>query len=84
MQRNLKEMNIHILRKEPQERMHCVVIDGLDYNQNPVKDLQKVQQILDQVGFPSHLIGSNIERVGFKRLNGRAPLVQVRLQNVAI
>ena len=84
MQRNLKEMDIHILRKEAQERMHCVVIDGLDYNQNPVKDLQKVQQILDQVGSPSHVIGSNIKRVGFKRLNGRAPLVQVGLQNVAI
>ena len=84
MKKNLTEMDLHISRKEAQERMHCVVIDGLDYNQNPVEDLQKVQQILDQVGFPSHVIGQNIKRVGFKRSNGRAPLVQVRLPNVAI
>ena len=84
MQKHLKEMDIHVLRKEAQERMHCLVIDGLDYNQNPAEDLQKVQKILDQVGFPSHVIGSNIKRVGFKRSNGRAPLVHVRLPNVAI
>ena len=39
------------------------------------------QSMLDLL---SHVIGSNIKRVGFKRSNGRAPLVQVRLPNVAI
>ena len=78
------EMDLHVSHKEAQERMHCVVIDGLDYNQNPLEERQKVQQILDQVDFPSHVIGHNIKRVGFKRSNRRAPLVQVRLSNVAI
>ena len=45
MQKHLKEMNIHVLRKEAQERMHCLVIDELDYNQNPVEDLQNVHKI---------------------------------------
>ena len=53
-------MNIHIPRKGAQEQMHCVVVDGLDYNHSPVKDPQKVQQILDQVGFSNHVIGSDI------------------------